>query len=800
MKKIIVILCLIVVSNGLFAIQKVGNLAGRIIDKNTQKPVEKVNIYIDKEAKGISNEKGQYVLKNISIGSHKITFNRVGYEPRTKLGIVILADEYKIVNVELQVQAVAIAGISVVEEHYFTETEDAPVSSKTLDVEEIKSQPGGSYDIQRAIQAIPAVVAATDSENEIIVRGGNYGENLFVLDNMELENPNHFSDPTKGGGPVSMISPEFVEKVDFYAGAFPAKYGDKASSVLDVSLREGNDNKFASSFDIGMSGYGATIEGPMLKSKGNYLFSYHKSFLSLIKESIGITAVPEYQSVIGKQVINFSPFTKLSLVQFWGNDDIVFIYDEEEGNDGYTNGAGEQDIFSYSGRYAFSATLKKIHRNSYSILTAYINYNWWNQCGYDAGTKSDETKIFDMQANDNYNAIKFAHTVPNTFLGKFEFGGQFRYDDVDFDGFSRADTVFIYNLETGVIIDTVTAENENPLIYGYDTEKSIDTYRYYGYLQWDKTLKRIQMNAGVRYNYLDYTEKYSISPRFGIKYILSNNAKINFGLGRHFQNPDYFTLYRDEQNIELKPKYTDQIVLGFDKLLTEDIKFIAEIYYKKYYDVPIPYAWTTPDSLDWSLNLVNEGKGYAKGIELFLQKKGKDNFWGTISYSYSIANAFDPRSEDKEYSWDFDYRNVFTGILGYQIDFMEYDWFHKYRTLFSIFAFTNLTPADESQISIKYRYLGGKPYTEPTYLPELRRWAEVESQELNADRFPAYQRFDVHINHRWFYKKINIVSYLEVNNVFNTKNIWDYSYFDDGTKEPNYQYLRMIVGGVKVEF
>ena len=800
MKKIIVILCLIVVSNGLFAIQKVGNLAGRIIDKNTQKPVEKVNIYIDKEAKGISNEKGQYVLKNISIGSHKITFNRVGYEPRTKLGIVILADEYKIVNVELQVQAVAIAGISVVEEHYFTETEDAPVSSKTLDVEEIKSQPGGSYDIQRAIQAIPAVVAATDSENEIIVRGGNYGENLFVLDNMELENPNHFSDPTKGGGPVSMISPEFVEKVDFYAGAFPAKYGDKASSVLDVSLREGNDNKFASSFDIGMSGYGAIIEGPMLKSKGNYLFSYHKSFLSLIKESIGITAVPEYQSVIGKQVINFSPFTKLSLVQFWGNDDIVFIYDEEEGNDGYTNGAGEQDIFSYSGRYAFSATLKKIHRNSYSILTAYINYNWWNQCGYDAGTESDETKIFDMQANDNYNAIKFAHTVPNTFLGKFEFGGQFRYDDVDFDGFSRADTVFIYNLETGVIIDTVTAENENPLIYGYDTEKSIDTYRYYGYLQWDKTLKRIQMNAGVRYNYLDYTEKYSISPRFGIKYILSNNAKINFGLGRHFQNPDYFTLYRDEQNIELKPKYTDQIVLGFDKLLTEDIKFIAEIYYKKYYDVPIPYAWTTPDSLDWSLNLVNEGKGYAKGIELFLQKKVKDNFWGTISYSYSIANAFDPRSEDKEYSWDFDYRNVFTGILGYQIDFMEYDWFHKYRTLFSIFAFTNLTPADESQISIKYRYLGGKPYTEPTYLPELRRWAEVESQELNADRFPAYQRFDVHINHRWFYKKINIVSYLEVNNVFNTKNIWDYSYFDDGTKEPNYQYLRMIVGGVKVEF
>jgi len=800
MKKIIIVLYLFVILNGLFATQKVGNLAGRIIDKNTQKPVGKVNIYIDEKAKGISNEKGQYILKNIPIGSHKITFNRIGYEPRTKLGIVIQPNEFKIVNVELQVQAVIISGISVVDEHYFTETEDAPVSSKTLDVEEIKSQPGGSYDIQRAIQAIPAVVAATDSENEIIVRGGNYGENLFVLDNMELENPNHFSDPTKGGGPVSMISPEFVEKVDFFAGAFPAKYGDKASSVLDVSLREGNDNKFASSFDLGMSGYGAIIEGPMLNRKGNYLLSYHKSFLSLLKESIGITAVPEYQSVIGKQVINFSPFTKISLVQFWGDDDIVFIYDDEEGNDAYTNGAGQQDIFSYSGRYAFGATLKKIHRNSYSLLTAYINYNWWNNYGHDAGTENEENKVFDLQANDNYHALKFSQTIPNTKFGKIELGGQVRYDDVDFDGFSRNDTVFTYDLETDEINGFILDENGNPLTYGYDTEKSIDTYRYYGYLQWDKTFKRIQMNAGVRYNYLDYTQKSSISPRFGIKYIISNNAKINFGLGRHFQNPDYFTLYRDDLNIELKPKYTDQIVFGFDKLFAEDIKFIAETYYKKYYDVPIPYSLTTADSLDWSLNSVNEGKGYAKGIELFLQKKVKDNFWGTLSYSYSIANAFDPRSEDKEYSWDFDYRNVFTGILGYQIDFMEYDWFQKYRTLFSIFAFTNLTPADESQISIKYRYLGGKPYTEKTYLPELKRWVEVESQELNASRLPAYQRFDIHINHRWFYKNINIVSYLEVNNVFNTKNIWDYSYLDDGTKEPNYQYLRMIVGGVKIEF
>ena len=124
----------------------------------------------------------------------------------------------------------------------------------------------------------------------------------------------------------------------------------------------------------------------------------------------------------------------------------------------------------------------------------------------------------------------------------------------------------------------------------------------------------------------------------------------------------------------------------------------------------------------------------------------------------------------------------------------------KIRKWLKFVGWLGIFPADESEISLKYRYLGGKPYTKLTYRPELRRWLLSENQALNTERFPAYRRLDLHIQHRWFENKFNIVSYLEIDNVFNTKNIWNYNYLDDGSREVIYQWARMIVAGVMIEF
>ena len=83
---------------------------------------------------------------------------------------------------------------------------------------------------------------------------GGVGENLFIVDNLEIPSPNHFGEVGTGGGPVNILNTEFVEKVDFFAGGFPARYGDKQSSVMDISLREGNYNNFNLDMEMSMAG------------------------------------------------------------------------------------------------------------------------------------------------------------------------------------------------------------------------------------------------------------------------------------------------------------------------------------------------------------------------------------------------------------------------------------------------------------------------------------------------------------------------------------------------------------------
>ena len=139
------ILAILLSSNLLSTELDRGNIAGRIIDENTQKPVENVSISIKGEVLGVSDENGRYLIKSYSKGKHNINFSRFGYETRTRLNFAIIPDQTSILNIKLRIQSIEIEGISVIEETYFRETSDAPVSSKTLDIEEIRSQPAGSY-------------------------------------------------------------------------------------------------------------------------------------------------------------------------------------------------------------------------------------------------------------------------------------------------------------------------------------------------------------------------------------------------------------------------------------------------------------------------------------------------------------------------------------------------------------------------------------------------------------------------------------------------------------------------------
>ena len=790
MKKFVIFLTLIPLLGCISAVHSsTGAVEGRVVEKTTHTPLPNTNvILVGTETGTFADEEGFFEIQGLEPGSYNLKFSRIGFRPIVKNRVVVKPGKTVYLEVGLEMQPIEMGEMKVTST-YFPEVKDAAVSARNMDFEEIITQPGGSWDVQRAVQALPSVVSAFDQNNEIIVRGGNFGENLFVIDNIEVPNPNHFAWQGTGGGPVTMINTDFVKEVDFIAGAFPARYGHKASSVLDIRMRRGARDGFHFKLDAGMAGYGGTLEGPA-GDHGTYMFSGHKSFLSLIAESFGITAVPEYYNFQGKITADITPGHELSMLGIYGNDRIYF--DEEAA----AEDKNEFTIESNSHQYIMGVNLKSLFDGGYSMLTLSRTYNHWKQALEDTLT-GDEW--YHNISSETENTLKCDLLYRPSGWGEISLGAYLKGSGYDFDMWADIDTVFYYEGGAG-------DDDPDSMVYVHPEFRVREdrlSWKYGGYAQYRQEAGRyLTFNVGLRYDYFKYTGHDYYSPRAGLKLHLGRKTDLNVAYGRHYQAPEWYQLASDPANRTLPHKFTDQYVTGLDHLFSEDLKGSVEVYYKRYRDVPVERYLTTPE-LDFFDNVyMSEGEGAAKGIELFLHKKVKNNLWGTVSYSYSIARGKDPRYEDREFPWFFDHGHIFTSILGYRTEFRGTDWYEsmKHEWWYYAGAWLPFLPGDQTEYSVKWRYLGGKPYAHRTYLPHEHRWVLLETDEITSERMKPYNRFDFHVERRWYYGSWSLLTYFDVNNLFNRKNILEYRYYEDGTTEEVYQFGRMIVGGAVVEF
>ncbi|MRR08696.1 TonB-dependent receptor [bacterium] len=773
-----------------------GSLTGTIRDAATREPVMGATVAVLRPGTGtiadgaVADDRGRYAVKALESGAYNVRFEMLSYKTIMRNRVVVRGGAATVLDVELELNPIEMAGVTV-RPSYFEKAKDAAVSSQRMDFEEIIAQPGGSWDVQRAVQALPAVVSGADQDNEIIVRGGNYGENLFVLDNVEIANPNHFGWQGTGGGPVTMLNTDFVRQIDFTAGAFPARYGDKASSVMDIKYREGASDRFHAKADMGMAGLGATVEGPA--GKGSYLFSARKSYLSLIASSFGLTAIPTYYDLQGKLAYQLTPRLKLSAIGIFGSDGIRIDPGEDAGDE------SDEVVDSRGSQYAAGATLAYQLNNGHAQATLSRTKNRWN-------VLVDDTlgaELYHNRSVEFDNALKLDATIVPWGQDELSAGLYVRRPQFWHDMAAKADTLDYYLYHTAdpeeLPYDTIPTGT----VTEFFARRDARTWKGGGYVQYRHRYgPRLTVTTGLRYDHLAYTSRGVVSPRIGTSFHVTEATDLNLSYGRHHQSPDWYQLSIDTLGSSLRHKYTDQVVAGVEHLFADDVKCNVEAYYKDYRDVPVLASDTTADPHDLSLGFVNAGRGYAKGLEFFLQKKVKDNLWGTASYSYSVSRARDPRDPSREFDWDFDYRHVATLIAGYRVDFAKKPWFPGMRSAlwYKTLAFLPLLPADESEASFRFRYLGGKPYTPQTYHREWRRWTVDPDQAVNSARMNPYRRFDIHIQRRWFYSKLSLLTYFEVENVFNTKNLWGYQYNGDGTRTEVYQFGRMIIGGFVLEF
>jgi hypothetical protein len=223
--------------------QPTGTLVGRVFDKTTNEPLMGSNILIVGTRLGATTDTdGNFRIERVPIGVYALRVSAVGYTPFIITDVVVTVAKPAELSIPLMDAGLQVEGVQVTAS-YFQKLPDTPLSTLTQSNEEIRRLPGGLEDVVRAISILPGVAQVQAGRNDLIVRGGAPSENLFIIDNIEVPNINHFGTQGASGGPLSFVNLDFVEGTSFSTGGFGARYGDKLSSVLTINLRDGRKDR-----------------------------------------------------------------------------------------------------------------------------------------------------------------------------------------------------------------------------------------------------------------------------------------------------------------------------------------------------------------------------------------------------------------------------------------------------------------------------------------------------------------------------------------------------------------------------
>lgn len=718
--------------------QEKGEINGRVTDIATQQPVIGAVVEIVRsELKTGTDDNGYFILSGIPVGIYSVKFSSLGYKPLIKDFISVNSGSS--VNLLAELEITTTSEINV-EAERFDKPLDISNSIKNLSFEEIRRSPGGFEDIGRVIQTLPGVSFVNDGRNDLIVRGGSPAENLFLIDGAPIPNINHFGSQGATGGPVSIIDLNFIRDVNFITGGFPARYGDKLSSVLDVKLREGNRSKFMGNLNLSATGFGGILEGPIGSyKKGSWLFSVRRSYLDLIFNAAGFGFIPEYNSIQFKGVYDINENNTLTM-NFIGNLDKVRFNNDNLDDRQDNESILKNNQYGYTNSYELKSLLSDVSYSKIVLSRSYSNFDY-------SGRNANFVERFKNLSGEGQTVLQAEYNLVPGNKTEISFGLEAKLIDFENEIKTSQDTLYFINPNTG---------NRYILPALYFNESN-STYKSAAFLQFTrKFFDRLKLNIGLRYDYFDFINKKNyFSPRASATINILNNLNLNFSYGIFYQSPSYIWLVSNSNNRDLNDIRADHYVAGIEYLFGKESRATIEVYYKKYSDYPVsslrPYfvlannGGEYENSSSFGLEpLISAGKGYARGIEFFFQKSLSGKFYATANLSLFTAKYIS--LDGTERPGDYDNMVLFIVNGGY---IAGKGW----------------------ELSSKFRYVGGRPYTpiNPSSGIQL-------VSEYNSARLPDYYSLDIRADKKWNFKKWTLVTYIDIQNITGKKNITSYKW------------------------
>ncbi len=703
-------------------------LSGTIKDSKTNESIIGVNIYIPEIKAGIStNEYGFYSI-TIPKGNYTLQITYIGYSTITEKIVLDKTQKRNILLVENGQQLDEV----VVTEKKTTNIRKPEMSVNKLSGTAIKKIPVvlGEVDVLKALLTLPGVTNAGEGQSGFNVRGGGADQNLILLDEATIFNSSHVF------GFFSVFNPDVIKDLKLYKGGIPARFGGRASSVLDIYQKDGNSNKFGVSGGIGLVSSRLLFEGPIVKDKGSFLLAGRSSYAHLFLKLSDNPNSAYFYDLNTKMNYKLNDNNSVFLSGYFGRD--VFSL-----NDSFVNTYGNSTL-NLRWNHLFSeklfSNLSLIYSDYYYGLDLDLVGFLWNSGIKNYNLKYDFKNYISDKLKLNYgiNSIYYDFNPgiiepSNASSGinyreldkKFAFEPSFYIDaeqkiakdlnlsyGLRYSMFYRlgSSTVNLYQNNQAVVFDTDTQI--------YEKGTPIDT-KYYGS---NKVIESFN----------------NLEPRFAVSYQLNENQSIKASYNRMTQYLQLITNTASPTPLDvwtpsdqyIKPQILDQVALGYFKNFNQDnYSLEIESFYKKTKN-RIDYI----DGADLIANeaieqIILNGEMRAYGLEVLLRKNtGKLSGW--IAYTLSKSEQRTPGRNATE-----------TGINNGNWYRSSYDKLH------------NLSITSTYELSKKWNFGAnfvlqtGQPVTYPNgqYEYEIDGNAiTIPSYGLrNANSLPAYHHLDV---------------------------------------------------------
>jgi hypothetical protein len=739
--------------------QGLGSVAGTITDKNSLTPLTGATIRIEGTSLAtVSDSLGRFRITGITPKTYTLRISSIGFTELVLYNTVITVGNELNLTLQLETLATKLAEVTVSSgrKTAIAASLETPLSVQKLTTEEIRSNPGGNFDVSRVIQALPGVGGTAGSvggyRNDIIVRGGAPNENVYYLDGIEIPVINHFATQGSAGGPTGMLNVSFLEEVKLSSSSFDARFDNALSSVIQFRQRNGNPNRVQGNLRLSATELATTLEGP-LSAKTTFLASARRSYLQLLFKAIDLPIRPNYWDFQYKVTHRINKKTTLTLLGLGAIDDFSFGAPREATPEKLYILDATPAIQQWN--YTFGVSLRKQIPGGYWNLA--LSRNMFDNAieKFDGNNTQDETKRrTGINSQEIENKVRF--DVNKTIRGvKIAYGGVVQYAKSNNNSFIR--------------IRQELRDGAGNLIQPAVTSKylsDIDLWRTGAFIQISKRMAqdRLSMSGGLRTDMNSFTESggdplRTLSARVGLSYVLADKWSLNASVGDYYKLPVYTILsFRNNQG-QLVNRNTDytrssHVVIGTEFLPAPTTRFTLEAFYKRYDRVPLSIRdGISLSNLGGDFNAVGneavrtDGQGYSYGFEFFAQQKLSKRFFGTLSYTYFISRFSGADKKMIASAWDN--RHLLSFISGYK---MGKNW----------------------EIGVKFRYQGGAPFTPFDMAQSQLNYLTLGTgvlnlSQLNSQRLGAFHSGDIRIDKKWNWKKTTFDLFLDITNFYGAK-------------------------------